>query len=156
MKILSALCLAMGLSAAIPAMAACTHPSDAKARIAQTMAQINAYRKSSGLPALSVDRKLAKTAESHACDMARMGHYSHIGSNGSNLARRVKAQGYRFRTANENVGQFQPSTSAAGWWYKSPGHRANMLSAKISDVGFGVAIGADQRLYWVMVGGKSR
>jgi uncharacterized protein YkwD len=155
-KFLPALCLALGLGAALPALADCLRPADASTRVAQALAEVNSYRASAGLPGLSTDRKLEKTAENHACDMARMGHYSHIGSNGSELVDRLKAQNYRYRAANENVGQFRPSTSAAGWWFNSPGHKANMLSPKIKSVGFGVAVGADQKHYWVMVGGKSK
>lgn len=156
MKTLTSLCLALSLTMALPALANCARPANIEARVAQTMSEINAYRKSGGLPALSTDRRLAKAAANHACDMAAMGKYSHVGSNGSDLARRIKAQGYRFRTANENVGQFRATTSAAGWWYTSAGHRANILSPQINEVGLGVAIGADQKLYWVMVGGRSR
>lgn len=156
MKTLPAFFLVMGLCTAQPTFADCARPANTPARIAQTLAEVNAYRASAGLRALTTDRKLDKTAENHACDMASMGKWSHHGSNGSDLVRRLKSQSYKFRTANENVGQFNPSTSAAEWWFNSAGHRANILSPKINEVGFGVAVGADQKLYWVMVGGKSR
>lgn len=148
--------LVLGVLLAAPAFAACNRPSDSGPRLAQTMREINAYRLSAGLPTLSKNSKLSRTAGAHACDMARMGKYTHYGSNGSDLAHRVKSQGYRFRIANENVGKFRPTTSAAHWWYGSAGHRHNIMSPKIKDVGFGVALGADDRLYWVMVGGASR
>lgn len=148
--------LLLGALLAFPAAAACNRPADSGPRVAQTMREINAYRLSAGLPALSKSAKLSRTAGAHACDMARMGKYSHYGSDGSDLSRRVKAQGYRFRAANENVGKFRPTTNAANWWYGSAGHRHNILSPKIREVGFGVALGADNRYYWVMVGGASR
>ena len=143
----------MGLGA--PAFAACARPADEKARIGQALADINAYRKSAGLAALSTDGKLTKAAKAHACDMAAMGKHSHVGSNGSDLVKRLRSAGYKFRSANENVGKFGKS-NAAQWWYNSSGHRANMLSPKIRDVGLAVALGPDNQFYWVMVGGSSK
>lgn len=153
---LNALLIAMALAlAATPSFAACAKPAKADAMVHQARAEVNAYRKAAGLAALSLDGKLTKSAQNHACDMAHMGNYSHVGSNGSGLAHRIKAQGYMFRTANENVGKFGKS-NAVDWWYNSPGHRANILSSEIRDVGLGVALGANNRLYWVMVGGAQR
>lgn len=155
MKSLTALCLALGLSAALPAAARCTQPDTAKALMAQAQSQVDAYRRAAGLGPLSNNTALSKTAQAHACDMAAMGKWSHTGRNGSGIADRLKASGYRFRAANENVGKFG-KTNAVQWWYQSPSHRSNILSRKIKEVGFGVALGPDNQLYWVMVGGARK
>jgi len=152
--ILASLVLAFGLIAA-PALAACTAPSGAKALMAEARDQINSYRSAAGLGALALNTNLSKAAQDHACDMSRMGKLSHVGANGSDLVARLKRIGYAFRAANENVGKFN-QTAAAKWWYGSPGHRANMLSLKINEVGLGVVQGADRQFYWVMVGGARR
>lgn len=149
-----ALLLALGVTS--PASADCAQPQSTQALKAEAMLGINGYRQSAGLAALSADSKLASSAQAHACDMARQGRHSHVGSNGSDLVRRLKSAGYRFRAAVENVGKFQSTTKAADWWYKSSGHRANMLSSKIGDVGLGVALGKDGQYYWVMVGGRAK
>jgi uncharacterized protein YkwD len=140
---------------ASPAMAKCVIPTNAAAQIRETRGQINAYRAQAGLPALTQNTKLAAAAASHACDMADMGKISHSGSNGSDFAHRIKTRGYKFSAANENVGTFGTG-KAAQWWYNSPGHRANMLSPKITEMGLGIALGADKQVYWVMVGGSPR
>jgi uncharacterized protein YkwD len=145
------------LLALAPALAhsACAPPPGAAALLAEARAQINAYRQAAGLGALTDNTTLANTAQTHACDMSRMGRHSHTGSNGSDLAARLRQGGYPFRAANENVGKFNKSR-AADWWYGSPGHRKNMLSPKIKEVGLGVVQGADKQFYWVMLGGARR
>lgn len=159
MPLIRALSLALALSVAAalaaPAFAKCSQPAQTKALIEQINNQINAYRRMAGLAALYMNGALMTTAQDHACDMAAMGKHSHSGSNGSDLSRRLKTAGYRFRAANENVGRFGKS-NAAEWWYNSSGHRANILSPAIKEVGFGVALGADQQQYWVMVGGAQK
>ncbi|RUS59272.1 CAP domain-containing protein [Pseudorhodobacter sp. E13] len=151
------LLLSLALAMANPAFSAdCAKPAEAKAMLAQVTADINGYRQAAGLPALVNDKKLAKSAQAHACDMAGQGQFSHFGSNGSDLVRRLKDVGYRFRSANENIGRFRTAKTASDWWCNSAPHRANMLSPKIDEMGLGVALGADQQLYWVMVGGAAK
>ena len=156
MKILISACLAIGVAAAAPAMANCARPGDAATRMAQTFSQINAYRKSAGLPALTINAKLTNAAAAHACDLVKMRKLSHTGSNGSDLSDRVKAQGYRYRIVNENIADITPASPVAPLWYNSPGHRKNMLEPGITDVGLSLALGAGNRQFWVMVGGRAR
>ncbi|MDN5788701.1 CAP domain-containing protein [Pseudorhodobacter sp.] len=144
------------LCAAPMAAFACPQPGNTGALLKQAQAEINAYRKGAGLRALSSKKQLADIAQQHACDMAGMGKHSHVGSDGSDLGGRLRSGGYRFGAAVENVGKFSPSTDAAQWWYKSAGHRANILSPQISDIGLGVALGTDNKRYWVMLGGQAK
>jgi uncharacterized protein YkwD len=155
LKTLPALCVAICTFTAVPALADCVKPADEPQQIAEAFGQINAYRAAVGLKALTQNAKLTTVAANHACDMADMGKNSHFGSNGADLVQRVKAQGYKFSAANENVGKFGKSKPAQ-WWYGSTGHRDNMLSAKIKEVGLGVALGPDKQFYWVMVGGSQK
>lgn len=152
---LISLCFALCVTA-LPAWSACTQPADAAQRIAQTMTQINGYRQSAGLPALAPNPKLVQAATAHACDMAQMRKMSHKGSNGSTLPQRVKAQGYRFRVINENIGDVTPNAPVGPLWFASSGHKANILDRGITDLGLGLALGAGNRHYWVMVGGRSK
>jgi len=156
MKTLTAVCLALGLATAAPALADCARPGDAAARMGQTLTQINTYRRSAGLPSLTTNAKLTSAAAAHACDLVKMRKLSHSGSNGSSLADRVKAQGYRYRIVNENIADTTPSSPVAPLWYNSPGHRRNMLEPGITDIGLALALGAGNRQFWVMVGGRSQ
>lgn len=135
---------------------ACTVPSAAKQMRAEATALINAQRGNAGLSSLSSSKKLQKVAQDHACDNANAGKWSHSGRDGSDLTVRLKRGGYRFRTGNENVGRFSSASVAVNWWMGSRVHRANILSRKTRDLGLGVAMGADKKLYWVMVSGASK
>ena len=53
---------------------------------------LNAQRAAHGLHAVAPHRQLMAAAEAQARDMARGGFMSHRGSDGSNLAQRVKRQ----------------------------------------------------------------
>lgn len=140
---------------ASPALAVCVTPADETEKISETFKQINAYRAQKRLNPLTQNPKLTAVAAHHACDMASMGKHSHVGSNGADLVTRIKKQGYKFSAANENVGKFGES-KPAHWWFGSPGHRANILSPKIREIGLGVALGPDKQFYWVMVGGSQQ
>ena len=68
--------------------------------------------------------------------------------NGIKFDVRLRAEGYQFSTAGENIAMGQPTPEAVVQaWMKSPGHRANIQKTGFREVGFGVA-SADGREYW--------
>ena len=73
---------------------------------------------------------------------------SHRGSKGSTLTDRVKAQGYRFRRAGENVatGRYSVERLMKGWM-DSPPHKRNILGG-FSQIGVGFAIDENGKRYW--------
>ncbi len=91
--------------------------------------EINTLRKSQGLQELVYSRKLEKAAKSHAEDMVRKGFFSHTGSDGSDVGKRVRRAGYDWCFVAENIAKGQNGLDAVMTaWAQSPGHRANMLS----------------------------
>lgn len=138
------------------AASACTQPGNAAALRNDIAQRVNAERRKAGLGALSVSSALQKAAQSLACDNAAQGQWSHTGRNGSDLTARLRQVGYRYRTANENVGRFRGPESAVKWWMGSPIHKPNILSDSVREIGVGVALGADGRAYWVTVKGTPR
>jgi len=146
----------LGAFAAPVTASACTQPGNAAALRSDVAQRVNAERRKAGLGALSASSTLQKAAQSLACDNAAQGQWSHTGRNGSDLTARLRQAGYRFRTANENVGRFRGPESAVKWWMGSPSHRPNILSEAIREIGVGVALGADGRAYWVTVKGAPR
>ncbi|MDG1338741.1 MAG: hypothetical protein P8P66_01940 [Paracoccaceae bacterium] len=46
---------------------------------------------------------LNAAAQLHACDMARTGNFSHIGSGNSTHTERIRSQGGRCRRTSENI-----------------------------------------------------
>lgn len=149
MSLRLALAAAVMLAAA-PALA-CTQPANATAVKAQVVSLVNAQRAKAGLPAMDSQSNLNRAAQTHACDMAATLNMSHTGSDGSDMSQRISRAGYRWRAANENIGKgFADAARAVQWWMNSPGHRRNILSSN-REIGVGVAVGSDKRLYWVMV-----
>ena len=113
---------------------------------------VNDYRAQAGLSPLSHSRKLERAAHRHARDMARRGFFSHKGSNGSNVAQRVRATGYDYCFVAENIAMGQQSLGEVMQaWVTSKGHRKNILDRRASDV---AVVKADSNI-WVMVLGRS-
>jgi len=112
------------------------------------LAAINAERLSNGRTALVYNKRLEAAARAHALDMAKRGFFSHTGSDGSDVGKRMKRAGYKYCFGAENVAFGQKSLSAVmAAWMKSSGHRKNILNRKVESVGLARATG-DR---WVMV-----
>lgn len=160
-KYLSALVAASVLAGCVPdepaSNAAPTAPSavvaDAGAQSRSDVgALLNAVRAQNGLPALSQNAKLTAAAAAHAQDMARVGFFSHSGSDNSTVGERVRAQGYNYCYVAENIALGQPTAEAVmASWMNSEGHRRNNLSPNGVDYGAARADGN----YWVLVFGRS-
>jgi uncharacterized protein YkwD len=154
--------LALSLSsiwiAAQPTLArACSLPGGANGLRNEVIAGINAQRSANGLAALSQNGNLQEAAQGLACDNAARGAVSHVSADGTRLQGRLRRAGYRFTAASENV--YMGGGSAAGaveWWMGSSGHRANILTQGIRDIGVGIATGGDGRVHWVVNMGRSR
>jgi uncharacterized protein YkwD len=82
---------------------------------------------------------------------------SHTGSNGSSLTDRMAAIGYTGWTAlGENVAAGYGSVdSVMTGWMGSTGHRANIVSANFTHVGFGRADSSRGTPYWTQNFGRS-
>ncbi|TNF23310.1 MAG: CAP domain-containing protein [Rhodobacteraceae bacterium] len=109
---------------------------------------VNRFRRRQGRQALRWSPVLAAVAQAHAEDMARNGFFSHSGSDGSDVGARVSRAGYRWCAVAENIARGQRSLAAVlEGWKGSSGHRRNMLSRRMSEIG--VARGPGNT--WVMV-----
>ncbi len=153
-----ALILALALSgAAAPAAlaqegCAATHAAQTEAEM---LADINRLRADHGLAALRVDRRLSRIAQAHACDNAARNSYSHTGSDGSDLGRRLDRGGYPWREAVENTGLGHATVQAMlGFWTRSPGHMANLTARGVTEAGLGLARTGNGRNTWVLVLGR--
>ena len=122
---------------------------DAQAAAAAT----SALRASRGLPPVRASTTLTRAAAAHACDMARRGRMTHIGSTTTGPAQRVKSIGYRPMVTAENIaaGPFSRDR-VLHEWNISQGHRANILIPQMREVGIGRAIGPDGKtVFWAAV-----
>jgi uncharacterized protein YkwD len=108
-------------------------------------------------PALAHAAKLSTAALNHSTDMATKNFFSHTGSNGSTVGKRVTAAGYSWGYVNENIaaGYTTPAQVVSGW-LASAGHCANMMNKTATQIGVGYAYHANAtyKHYWTMVGAK--
>ena len=108
----------------------------------QFLALVNKERTLRGLAPVTLDTQLDNAAQRHSDDMALNDWYHlpnpHLGSDGSTLASRVQASGYKYQTAVENVGAGQYTAQEVFQdWKKSPGHLNNILNPNVTHLGVG-------------------
>lgn len=103
------------------------------------------------------DATLAAVAAAHSADMARRTFFSHTSPNGDSPFDRMRAAGYSYSYAGENIaaGFFSPS-SVVKAWLKSPGHCRNIMKAKYTELGVGYATGGYYGTYWTQDFGRPR
>ena len=118
---------------------------------AQVVQLANAERAKAGLGALTVDSRFASAAAGHSTDQATMNRMDHTGSDGSSMADRINASGFRWRALGENVAVgYQDAASVMSGWMNSAGHRKNILTAGFTVIGVAAAASADGTYYWTM------
>jgi uncharacterized protein YkwD len=129
--------------------------------VTDLQALINTARTSNGLPALTVDPKLASAAKKHAVDLLCTNTLSHSGSNGSTPQSRVQAEGFTASLVVEDLYALSPiyggnPQSAFGWWNGDAASKADLLNPNTT--AFGVAyVSSDKSLlggYFVVVSAK--
>lgn len=90
--------------------------------------------------------------------MGSQNFFSHTGKDNSTFVSRIAATGYKYSAIGENLAAGQPTPqSVVQGWLNSPSHKANLLAADFTEVGFGLfnATGSsDFGLYWAQELGK--
>jgi uncharacterized protein YkwD len=121
--------------------------------LAGLVAAHNRVRAARGLPELTPDPRLEAAASRHAADMASRQRMSHTGGDRSSPFQRMKAEGYPYRRAAENIaaGSFTLETLMKAWM-SSPGHRRNILGP-YTQVGASFANGERGTSYWCVTFG---
>lgn len=124
--------------------------------------QTNVERHRYGMPSLRINEQLSLAAKQHAEYMARTGQFSHY-AGGSSPQVRAVSQGYRSYSVSENIAynytygggsSQQTASKLTNQWLTSSGHRANMLSGGVNEIGVGTARTADGRIYGVQLFGR--
>ncbi len=133
-----------------PAAASCSATSNAD-YINQVLVLVNHERTSRGLAPLVLQPKLSAAAQVHSLDMACNNYLDHTGTDGSKWYDRIKAQGYAYSFANENIFAAPPAyqgtpVDAVAWWMGDQIHRDNILSTKVTEIGIGYAYNAASSL----------
>jgi len=104
---------------------------------------INEERKKENVPALTLDPLLCKVARAHAENMARSETISHA-LDGKMVGDRVTATGYDWSVVRENLARVEDSGDKTPdpaqihkSWMKSTAPRANIVEAKVTQIGLG-------------------
>jgi uncharacterized protein YkwD len=103
---------------------------------------------------------LAQAALAHSQDMALHHVLTHTGSDGSEVADRATRAGYLWQRVGENIasGLRLPEEAVAGW-LKSPGHCANIMSPRFTEMGAAYFIHPESKTglaYWTQDFGSPR
>ncbi|MGC9665524.1 CAP domain-containing protein [Planosporangium sp. 12N6] len=123
--------------AAAPAGTPASADVDAEAAVVML---VNQERAKAGCDPLSVDSRLATAARDHSADMAARDYFAHDTPEGVSVGTRVTNAGYRWSAVGENIAKGQSdATSVMQAWMNSPGHRANILNCRYTNIGVGLA-----------------
>ena len=135
-------------------------PARSIATIVDTLFMLtNRERTRANLTPLRRSAELSRAAELQAEQMAAAEKLAHEvpGSRYPTLASRLKLVGYAYRSSGENVAEGYTSGAALmASWMTSPPHRANILSAKYTETGVGMARSNSGRVYSVQVFGRPK
>jgi len=103
---------------------------------------------------------LGQAALAHSADMAQKHYFNHKQPDGSQPADRATAAGYRWVHVGENIASGQRSVEEAfASWLDSPGHCANIMNPRFTEMGAAYAIDPQNRNrtpYWTQVFGTPR
>jgi uncharacterized protein YkwD len=111
-------------------------PAEAEARM---LALLNEARRDAKLPPLAVDPELRGVAGGHTDDMIAGRFFGHVSPTTGMVENRLQRAGVVVSICGENVAEADSADDAHRVLMDSPAHRANMLGAKFTHVGIGVA-----------------
>lgn len=104
----------------------------------------NAARVENGQKALKENSQLTLAARRKISDMIQLQYFEHKSPTGKEPADIIEAAGYAYVVVGENLaeGDFADSADLVLGWMNSPGHRANILNGKFTEIGVAVERGA--------------
>lgn len=111
---------------------------------AKIIAQTNIQRYNNGLfLPLIENAQLNKAAQAKAQDMFLNQYFEHVSPSGVDSGELVKSYGYEYIITGENLilGNFFSEEELVQNWMDSPGHRANILNSRFTDIGVAVVKG---------------
>lgn len=118
----------------------------------EMLAQVNALRASGGVAPLQPCAALRRAAQDYAVVMAQTNAFGHVGPDGAAPWDRMRAKGFAWLAAAENIASGQASIrDVMSEWVESPLHYANLMDPRMKQVGFGFAASSSTgtHAYWV-------
>jgi uncharacterized protein YkwD len=116
----------------------------------------NAERANAGVVSLEANDRLMRAAQIDADQLGDHGTFAHVLPDAPypRPYERLAAADYRWRAYGENIATTHDADRAMQLWMESPGHRANILNGRFTQIGIGYATAADGRRYYVQVFGR--
>lgn len=110
---------------------------------ANIILETNEERANEGLPLLKENSLLRAAAEKKLDDMIAKNYFAHVSPTGAGPDVWVKVASYEYILIGENLalGNFSDENDLVRAWMESPGHRANIMNHKFSDIGVAVRRG---------------
>lgn len=116
---------------------------------------VNAYRRSAGLPELSLNARLNAAAATHARDMSVQNRPWHFGSDGSSPLDRVRRAGFEGVFVGENISEtYETETETLAAWMEDPNTRAVILDQRARQMGFDWYQEQSGKIWWTLVLGS--
>jgi uncharacterized protein YkwD len=112
----------------------------------------NLSRSQNNLPAFTLDQKLSSLGTERSIDMVEHNYFSHVSSDGCDLACRFRKASYSAQSWGENLATTDDyhrytldelASKFVTSWLKSSQHRDNILSDKFTHHGIGIAVEND-------------
>ncbi len=116
--------------------------------------QTNSERIAQGLSKLSENSKLDASAAAKVNDMFAKQYFEHVSPSGVSVDKLAENVGYAYIVVGENLalGNFKDNQALVTAWMNSPGHRANILNVRFTEIGVSVKQGQFQgREVWLGV-----
>jgi uncharacterized protein YkwD len=107
------------------------------------IAHTNNARAQNGLPPLTENPLLNSIAEARVRDMLEKQYLAHVSPTGQQASDIAQSIGYRYKVIAENIGSgdFYSNQKVVDGWMQSPGHRNNILSTEVQEIGVAVLKG---------------
>ena len=153
LTLLLSVCLCLGL---LPASALAASTTEMKVALEvdysasyEALDYLNEYRRQAGLKEVAMDAQLLDMAVRRAAECTINFYHTRPNGKGFDTAR---PSAYANKAMGENI--LRGTSSAKGatdGWYRSDGHRANMLDARFTAVGIACVRTLSGEYYWVQV-----
>lgn len=109
----------------------------------KVISETNKQRLANSFLALAENPTLNAVAKAKAQDMFNKQYFEHVSPSGVGPGDLVQAYGYEYIVTGENLilGNFSSEKEMVDLWMNSPGHRANILNPRYSEIGVAVVQG---------------
>lgn len=139
---------------AIPSFYADLGRPGAKVDAAKAAEMISGYRLRNGAAPLTLDPELNRIAEDYARQMAAADRMTHSLNAESKIGPRLRAAGYAFDAAGENIAAgYRTLAEAFSGWRDSPAHDRGMKDPEMTVMGIGTAYNPDSKykVFWCLI-----